>query len=143
MHIVASNLTRNEARDRAQLLEIESYRIELDLTGGKTTFRSETTVGFRAASPGASSFIDLTAAEIRDITLNGSPVSPENFTGDRIILDGLASVNELRIVADCAYSRTGEGLHRFIDPADKGVYLYSDLEPFDATGSTRASTSPT
>ena len=132
MHIVASNLTRNEARDRAQLLEIESYRIELDLTGGKTTFRSETTVGFRAASPGASSFIDLTAAEIRDITLNGSPVSPENFTGDRIILDGLASVNELRIVADCAYSRTGEGLHRFTDPADKGVYLYSDLEPFDA-----------
>ena len=132
MHIVASNLTRNEARDRAQLLEIESYRIELDLTGGKTTFRSETTVGFHAASPGASSFIDLTAAEIRDITLNGSPVSPENFTGDRIILDGLASVNELRIVADCAYSRTGEGLHRFTDPADKGVYLYSDLEPFDA-----------
>ena len=132
MHNVASNLTRNEARDRAQLLEIESYRIELDLTGGKTTFRSETTVGFRAASPGASSFIDLTAAEIRDITLNGSPVSPENFTGDRIILDGLASVNELRIVADCAYSRTGEGLHRFTDPADKGVYLYSDLEPFDA-----------
>jgi aminopeptidase N len=132
MHIVASNLTRNEARDRAQLLEIESYRIELDLTGGKTTFRSETTVAFRAASPGASSFIDLTAPGVPDITLNGSPVSPENFTGDRIILDGLASVNELRILVDCAYSRTGEGLHRFTDPADKGVYLYSDLEPFDA-----------
>ena len=132
MHIVASNLTRNEARDRAQLLEIESYRIELDLTGGVATFRSETTVAFRAASPGASSFIDLTAPGVRDITLNGSQVSPENFTGDRIILDGLASVNELRVVADCAYSRTGEGLHRFTDPADKGVYLYSDLEPFDA-----------
>ena len=132
MHIVASNLTRNEARDRAQLLEIESYRIELDLTGGKTTFRSETTVAFRATSPGASSFIDLTAPGVRDITLNGSQVSPANFTGDRIILDGLAGVNELRIVADCAYSRTGEGLHRFTDPADKGVYLYSDLEPFDA-----------
>jgi aminopeptidase N len=132
MHIVASNLTRNEARDRAQLLEIESYRIELDLTGGVATFRSETTVAFRAASPGASSFIDLTAPGVRDITLNGSQVSPENFTGDRIILDGLAGVNELRIVADCAYSRTGEGLHRFTDPADKGVYLYSDLEPFDA-----------
>jgi len=132
MHTVASNLTRNEARDRAQLLEIESYRIELDLTGGKTTFRSETTVTFRAARPGASSFIDLTAPEVRDITLNGSQVSPANFTGDRIILDGLTSVNELRIVADCAYSRTGEGLHRFTDPVDKGVYLYSDLEPFDA-----------
>jgi len=132
MHIVASNLTRNEARDRAQLLEIDSYRIELDLTGGKTTFRSETTVTFRAAIPGASSFIDLTAPGVRDMTLNGSGVSPASFTGDRIILDGLASANELRIVADCAYSRTGEGLHRFTDPADKGVYLYSDLEPFEA-----------
>ena len=40
--------------------------------------------------------------------------------------------NVLQVVADCAYSRTGEGLHRFTDPADKGVYLYSDLETFDA-----------
>ena len=51
MHIVASNLTRNEARDRAQLLEIESYRIELDLTGGETTFRSETTVALPRGEP--------------------------------------------------------------------------------------------
>jgi aminopeptidase N len=129
---VASNLTRNEARDRARLIEIESYRIELDLTGGETRFRSETTVTFRAATPAASSFIDLAAPEVREITLNGSQVGPEKVAGDRIILDGLTDVNELRIVADCAYSRTGEGLHRFTDPVDKGVYLYSDLEPFDA-----------
>src|SRR5437763_1604035 len=40
--------------------------------------------------------------------------------------------NELRVTADCAYSRDGEGLHRFTDPADGGVYLYTDLETFDA-----------
>src|ERR1022692_305540 len=129
---VANKLTRDEARDRARLLEVQSYRIELDLTGGETTFRSRTTVAFRAASPGASSFIDLTAPQIREITLNGSQVSPENFTGHRIILDDLAGINELTVAADCAYSRTGEGLHRFTDPADKSVYLYSDLETFDA-----------
>ena len=56
----------------------------------------------------------------------------ENFDGNRITLDGLAATNELRVVADCAYSRSGEGLHRFTDPADGGVYLYSDLETFDA-----------
>jgi len=129
---VASNLTRDEARERARLLEVESYRIDLDVTGGETTFRSRTTVTFRAASPGASTFIDLTAPEIREITLNGGQVGHENFTGRRITLDGLADRNELTVVADCAYSRTGEGLHRFTDPADKGVYLYSDLETFDA-----------
>ncbi len=40
--------------------------------------------------------------------------------------------NELTVRAQCPYSRSGEGLHRFTDPADKGVYLYSDLETFDA-----------
>jgi len=129
---VASNLTRNEARDRARLLKVDSYRIDLDLTGGAATFRSLTTVTFRAASPGASTFIDLTAPGIREITLNGRQVGRENFTGHRITLDGLAADNELTVLADCAYSRTGEGLHRFTDPADKGVYLYSDLETYDA-----------
>jgi aminopeptidase N len=129
---VASNLTRNEAGDRARLIKVESYRIDLDLTGGETTFRSRTTIAFHAASLGASSFVDLTAPDIREITLNGRQVGHENFTGHRITLDGLAAANELTVVADCAYSRTGEGLHRFTDPADKGVYLYSDLETFDA-----------
>ncbi|MGD0374544.1 MAG: aminopeptidase N [Streptosporangiaceae bacterium] len=129
---MARNLTRNEARDRARLLDVDSYLIQLDLTGGDATFRSVTTVRFRCASPGGSSFIDLTAPAVTEITLNGARVPAGNFDGYRITLDGLAAANELRVVADCAYSRTGEGLHRFTDPADHGIYLYSDLETFDA-----------
>jgi aminopeptidase N len=129
---VTNNLTRDEAHDRAQLLTVQSYRISLDLTGGAATFRSQTTITFGASRAGADSFVDLTAPEVREITLNGSPVGLEAFTGDRITLTGLAETNELTVVADCAYSRTGEGLHRFTDPVDKGVYLYSDLETFDA-----------
>jgi aminopeptidase N len=129
---VTSNLTRNEARERAHLLDVQSYRVELDLTGGEITFGSVTTVSFRCARPGASTFIDLTAPAVREITLNGNPVSLESFDGNRISLDGLAESNELRIAADCAYSRSGEGLHRFTDPADGGVYMYTDLETFDA-----------
>jgi aminopeptidase N len=129
---VASNLTRDEARERARLLDVGSYRVELDLTGGDATFGSVTTVSFGCASPGASTFIDLTAPAVREITLNGTRLGLENFDGNRITLDGLAESNELRVAADCAYSRSGEGLHRFTDPADGGVYLYSDLETFDA-----------
>jgi len=129
---VASNLTRDEARERARLLDVESYRVELDLTGGDATFGSVTTVRFRCASPGASTFIDLSAPAAHEITLNGARVGPESFDGDRIRLDGLAAANELRVAAECAYSRSGEGMHRFTDPADGGVYLYSDLETFDA-----------
>src|SRR6266852_4229077 len=57
---LASNLTRDEAGDRARLLDVGSYRVELDLTGGETTFTSVSTVRFRCARPGATTFIDLT-----------------------------------------------------------------------------------
>nr|MDQ2875388.1 aminopeptidase N [Actinomycetota bacterium] len=129
---MASNLTRDEARDRARLLSVASYQVELDLTGDEQTFRSATTVRFSASAAGGATFIDLTAPAVREIVLNGQAVDPGAFDGNRIALAGLAGENELLVVADCAYSRSGEGLHRFTDPADKGVYLYSDLETFDA-----------
>jgi aminopeptidase N len=129
---MASNLTRDEARERARLLTVQSYRVDLDLTGGELTFRSVTTARFRCGAPGAATFIDLTAPEVAEITLNGATVDRGAFDGNRIALAGLAAENELRVVADCAYSRTGEGLHRFTDPSDKGTYMYSDLETFDA-----------
>ena len=127
-----SKLTRDEARDRARLLTVRSYQVELVLTGGETEFGSTTTVRFGCRRPGASTFIDLTAPAVSEITLNGQPVPAANFDGNRITLDGLAADNELRVAASCAYSRDGEGLHRFTDPADQAVYLYSDLETFDA-----------
>jgi aminopeptidase N len=129
---VANNLTREEARDRRQLLDVRSYQVELDLTGGDSTFLSACTVRFHCSSPGTASFIELTAPAVREIVLNGDPVSVSAFDGNRIALDGLQATNELRVVAECAYSRSGEGLHRFTDPSDGGIYLYSDLETFDA-----------
>jgi aminopeptidase N len=129
---VASNLTRDEARERAGLISVESYQIELDLTGGEETFRSVSSITFACSRPGAATFLEITAPEVTEIVLNGDPVAAGAFDGDRVWLSGLAGQNELRVTAHCAYSRTGEGLHRFTDPADKSVYLYTDLETFDA-----------
>ncbi len=129
---MANNLTRDEARDRAQLVSVESYLVELNLAGSKTTFGSVSSVSFGCSRPGASTFVELTAPAVTEITLNGQPVDLAAFDGDRITLAGLAAHNELRVVATCAYSRTGEGLHRFTDPADKGIYLFSDLETYEA-----------
>ncbi|MEP7025952.1 MAG: aminopeptidase N, partial [Actinomycetota bacterium] len=92
---MANNLTRDEAHDRAGLLTVQSYLISLDLTGDAATFRSDTTVTFTATRPDAESFIDLTAAEVREISLNGTPVGLDAFTGDRVMLTGLAETNEL------------------------------------------------
>jgi aminopeptidase N len=129
---VTSNLTRDEAMARSALIQVTSYEVELDLVDGDSTFGSVSVIRFGCGAPGSSTFIDLTAPAVREITLNDEPVSLDAFDGDRITLDDLAPENVLRVVAECAYSRSGEGLHRFTDPADGRVYLYSDLETFDA-----------
>ncbi len=126
------NLTRDEARARAGIVTVDSYDVDLDLTVSPTTFGSRTTVRFDAAA-GASTFIDLIAPRVREVTLNGRVLDPAEVVADsRIRLDGLSEHNELLVAADCAYMTTGEGLHRFVDPVDGEVYLYSQFEVADS-----------
>ena len=129
---MTSNLTRDEAAARSALITVSSYQVDLDLTGSDVTFGSVSVIRFGCAAPGSSTHLDLTAPAVREITLNDAPVSLDAFDGDRIALTGLAADNVLRVTADCAYSHSGEGVHRFADPADGRIYLYSDLETFDA-----------
>jgi len=127
-----TNLTRDEARTRASLLDVTSYSIDLDLTTGDSTFGSTTTIRFTCSQPGSDTFADLVGATVHEITLNGEPVDTGAYQDNRIALSGLAADNTLVVRADCTYSRTGEGLHRFVDPADDRVYLYSQFEVPDA-----------
>jgi aminopeptidase N len=62
-------------------------------------------------------------ARLHRAVLNGQDLDPETLHGNRLPLTGLQAVNELRVEADMPYSRGGEGLYRFIDPADGETYL--------------------
>ncbi len=126
------NLTRVEASERAEIVRTESYAVRLDLTTSDTTFRSHTTVTF-GASPGTSTFIDAITAAVHRITLNGEELDHTTVSdGVRIQLDNLAEHNVLEVDADMFYVNTGEGLHRFVDPVDQKVYLYSQFEVPDS-----------
>ncbi|MGV9193197.1 aminopeptidase N [Microbacterium sp. MC2] len=126
------NLTRSEAQERRAIIDTTSYEVALDLTTGPEVFRSRTVVRF-AATEGAATFIDLIARTVHEITLNGRAIDPATaFADSRIALDGLAADNELVVDADCLYTNTGEGLHRFVDPVDGEVYLYSQFEVPDS-----------
>ncbi|MCC9174387.1 aminopeptidase N [Arthrobacter sp. zg-Y179] len=126
------NLTRSEARERAELLDVESYDVNLDLTRGETVFGSTTVVRF-SARPGTSTFIDAVTDTVHRITLNGVALDPAEVSdGVRIQLPNLAESNELVVDADARYMNTGEGLHRFVDPVDNEVYLYSQFEVPDS-----------
>lgn len=131
------NLTREQAVERASLITVASYQIDLDLTDshggpGERTFRSVTTVVFDALA-GADTVIDIAADTVRGATLNGRDLDVSGYdesTG--IELRGLADRNVVVVDADCRYSNTGEGLHRFVDPVDNETYLYSQFETADA-----------
>ncbi|MFE5715368.1 aminopeptidase N [Streptomyces sp. NPDC056501] len=134
------NLSRDEAHERAALLSVDGYEVVLDLRSAVgdsaeavRTFRSETTIRFRRTGEGTSTFVDLIAPSVNAVNLNGRALDPAVvFDGSRIAIDGLAEENVLVVDAQCAYSRTGEGMHRFVDPEDGEVYLYTQYEPADA-----------
>jgi aminopeptidase N len=147
--VALPNLTRDQAAERAALVTVDAYRIVLDLTdasGGQErsdpgsvsgapsqrTFRSTTTVEFSALA-GSDTVIDIAADAIHGATLNGVDIDVSAYdesTG--VPLVGLAEHNVVVVDADCLYSNTGEGLHRFVDPVDDEVYLYSQFETADA-----------
>lgn len=127
-----TNLTRAEATTRAATVRTQSYRISLDLTMGAERFGSHTVVQF-SATPGSNTFIDLIADRVERVVLNGVELdAAEVFRDSRIALAGLQPENTLEVLSEQLYTNTGEGLHRFVDPADGEVYLYSQFEVPDS-----------
>ncbi|MFC8620258.1 aminopeptidase N [Micromonospora purpureochromogenes] len=131
------NLTQVEATERARLLEVTGYDISLDLSTAVQaegrTFRSVTEVRFRCTEPGAGTFIETAAESVRSATLNGAPVDLSGWSAEKgLALSGLAAANTLVVDADFAYSNSGQGLHRTVDPVDGETYLYSQFETADA-----------
>jgi aminopeptidase N len=130
--VPGENLTRVEAEARKAVVDVASYEVVLDLTAGEKTFGSTTTVTF-TAQPGASTFIDAITDSVHAVMLNGDLLDPNRVSdGVRIQLDNLKAENVLVVEAKAAYTNTGEGLHRFVDPVDGEVYLYSQFEVPDS-----------
>ncbi|MET0805758.1 MAG: aminopeptidase N [Lacisediminihabitans sp.] len=126
------NLTRVEAQERAELLSVASYDVALDFSKGDEVFLSTTTVRF-SATAGASTFIDAYTRTVHSVTLNGRELDPATVSDNiRIQLDQLEQDNELIVVADFEYTNSGEGMHRFVDPVDQEVYLYTQFEVPDS-----------
>ena len=119
-------LHRTEATERSRLLSVRAYDVELDMTRGEEVFGSVSRIGFDCSEPGATTFLELEAARVESVVLNGRTLDASAIGASRITLDGLAASNELVVTADCVYSRLGEGVHRFVDPVDGETYIWSE-----------------
>jgi len=130
--VPGQNLTREEAATRADLIAVHSYDVVLDLATGPATFATRSTVRFTAAE-GSETFIDFVGESVESVVLNGATLDPATqWVDSRIALTGLAAENELVVEATGVYTNTGEGMHRFVDPVDGEVYLYSQFEVPDS-----------
>ncbi|MFJ8695226.1 aminopeptidase N [Streptomyces roseolilacinus] len=120
-------LTREEAQTRARIVDVHRYAIDLDLTTGDDTFDSTTVIEFTVRAAG-DTFVEVKPATLRGATLDGQPIDPATLDDNRLPLTGLTEGrHELRVDAAMRYSRTGEGMHRFTDPADGETYTYTQL----------------
>jgi aminopeptidase N len=128
-----AEITQQETIERAQLIKVSSYDVALDLTTGGETFGSVSVIRFDCRTPGAATYADLIAQTVHEITLNGTPIDPATAYADgRIALPDLAEHNELRVVADCAYTSEVSGLYRTVDSADGRVYTFTEFEAAEA-----------
>lgn len=126
-------ITRDLAKKRSSD-QIHSYDITLDLSEfqnlEKPTFGSVSTAEI---TPATSQIVLDLAGEVQGVTVNGQEAS-FRAADELLYIDGLRAGerNQVQVRALCLYSKTGEGLHRYLDPEDNQCYLYTQYEPADA-----------
>ena len=126
-----TNITQIEAAQRSEIIKVQSYKIDLDVTTGAETFLVKTTIKFAGLKPGSTTFLDCVGKRVISAKLNGADFDTK-FDGETVFLPAIAADNTLEIEHEGIYSNSGEGLHRFVDPADNEVYLYTQFETGDA-----------
>ncbi len=128
-----SSLTQDEAGERAALLDVHRYDLELDLTGllEGDALRATSTITFAAATPGATTFVDC-LGEVEEATLNGRPLPAGPPPQGRLELPDLESDNVLVVRSVQHRTGAGQGVHRSVDPSDDEVYVWTSFEPDDA-----------
>ena len=128
-----ANLTRDETAARAAGIRLKTVDVEVDLRGAASrdaaTFATSSTLTFEASVD--ATWIDFIGASVDEVTVNGAP-QPVDWDGSRVRVNGLAAHNVVTVRGTGRYSTSGEGLHRFRDPVDDAVYLYTQYEPADS-----------
>lgn len=129
----SANLNREETAARAQAINLHTIALSLDLSEAPNpevaSYPSCTTLVFDATTP--TTWLDFLGESVDSVSVNGQEI-PVEWDGARIALTGLAEHNTVVVRAHAFYSRSGEGLHRYVDPEDGNTYLYTQYEPADS-----------
>jgi aminopeptidase N len=127
------SLTRREAEQRAALVTVERYDIDVDLTGlaDGPVWRATSTIAFACSDAGATTFVDC-AASVSSAILNGVEVPLEQVREGRIELTDLSDHNVLVVACEQQDTASQRGVQRCVDPGDQQVYVWTTFEPDNA-----------
>ncbi|WP_420174300.1 aminopeptidase N [Luteococcus sp. OSA5] len=127
------NISRDEAVTRSAGLSLHSYQTTVDLRGAtdpeRSTFDVQCTITLDARIE--STTIDFLDGAVHQVAVNGKPQQVD-YDGARFAVALTPGRNVVEVQAEARYSRSGQGMHRFVDPIDGQTYLYTQYEPADA-----------
>ncbi|SHF92139.1 aminopeptidase N [Microbulbifer donghaiensis] len=119
---------------KLQIADVD-YKISLDLDSESESFSGRLIAETEIARPLQQALtIDFTGGEVQSVSVNGQEI-PFEYNGYfiRIAPEQLQlGPNSIAVDYTHPYSTDGSGLHRFKDPQDGNVYLYTHFEPYKA-----------
>jgi len=128
-------LSQTQAFKRSERVAKVNYKLNFKLTGDES-FSASSTINFNLTDNKAPLTLDLSEANISSIVVNGISMTAEevssNYNSWFITLPTKQlkqGANTVTVSFTRKHSTNGEGLHRFKDPVDGKVYLYSHFEP--------------
>ena len=128
-------LSQEQAFKRSERVSNVSYKLNFNLTG-EESFSATSAISFTLTDNNNPLTIDLNAANITKIIVNDSVMTVEQLNNSYnnwfITLPAkhlTQGTNTVTVDFTRKHSTNGEGLHRFKDPVDGKVYLYSHFEP--------------
>lgn len=130
-----ANLTRIEAEQRAAMINNVKYQLAIDISQPGESFSANEKIDFAVIGTPQNTFLDFKeGGKIISFTINGDKVQAQ-FANHRLAIPASklkTGANTIEIQYEQSYSHTGRGLHKFTDPEDKRVYLYTQFEAYDA-----------
>ena len=127
------SLTQQEAEQRAALVAVRRYDIEVDLRGllDGERWAATSTIAFTCSEPGATTFVDCVAT-VLSASLNGEPLDVQSAVDGRLPLTGLRADNVLVVESEQLDTTNGAAILRTVDPVDGLVYVWTSFEADDA-----------
>jgi len=123
-------ISQQQAQSRSERVSDVSYQLDFTLTG-ESEFSGITNVNFTLSDTDSPLTLDLNQARVKSFTINGHKIYPR-YNGNYFTLNPgllISGSNTIEVAYTRKHSTNGEGLHRFVDPIDEKVYLYSHFEP--------------